>query len=96
MGRMAALVHGAEHYGFESGRSIRTGHKKTLDPVMFDVLSVLGHAMCAAFALTLLVSGKPLAALTSAGFVPVRDGSGRQSFLRPGRQLPGRTRPFAS
>ncbi|MFJ9595317.1 hypothetical protein ACIRS3_21485 [Streptomyces virginiae] len=72
---------------------------------MFDVLSShaadtprkeLGHAMCAAFPLTLLVSGKPLAALTAAGFVPVRDGSGRQSFLRPGRQLPGHTRPFAS
>ncbi len=188
VGRMAALVHVAEHYGFEYDRSIRTGHKKTLvlarmyrdpsprarareaataaaypaagnggavpgmrqgslrplpeardavartkDRIMFDVLSshaadtprkVLGYAMCAAFALTLLVSGKPLVALagggvlaafltgafklgeirrqqitarlTAAGFVPVRDGSGRQSFLRPGQQLPGHTNPFAS
>ncbi|MFE5627605.1 hypothetical protein ACFQ8S_36750, partial [Streptomyces virginiae] len=73
----------------------RGGHRRVVarakGRVMFDVLSshaadtprkVLGHAMCAAFPLTL--------------FVPVRDGSGRQSFLRPGRQLPGHTRPFAS
>ncbi|WP_053680670.1 hypothetical protein [Streptomyces sp. XY66] len=30
VGRMAALVHVAERYGFEYGQSIRTGHKKTL------------------------------------------------------------------
>lgn len=188
VGRMAALVHVAEHYGFEYGHSIRTGHKKTLvlarmyrdpgprarareaatvaaypaagsggavpgmrkgslkplpgageavarakDRIMFDVLTshaadtprkVLGYGMCAVLALVLLVSGKPLVALvgggvlaafltgafklgeirrqqitarlTAAGFVPVRDDSGRPGFLRPGQQLPGHADPFAS
>ncbi|WP_314253845.1 hypothetical protein [Streptomyces sp. DSM 40907] len=34
--------------------------------------------------------------LTDAGFVPVRDETGRQRFLEPGRQLPGHVNPFAS
>ncbi|MET9570403.1 hypothetical protein ACFYNW_18970 [Streptomyces virginiae] len=155
---MAALVHVAEHHGFEYGQSIGTGHKKTLvlirmyrkgslqplpgardavartkDRIMFDVLSshaadkprkMPGHGMRAVLALVLLASGKPLVALvgggmlaefltgafkwgeirrqqitarlTGAAFVPVRDGSGRQGFLRPGQQLPGHAEPFAA
>ncbi|MGW0752476.1 hypothetical protein [Streptomyces sp. NPDC002587] len=187
LGRMAALAHVAEHYGFEYGRTHRTGHKKQLalvemyrhsgpgarareaatiaaypqagnggavpglcqgsfrplpeaadavarvkDRIMFDVLSshaadggrkAVGYGMCAVLALVLLVSGKPFVALAgggvfaaflagafklgdirrqriaqrlaNAGFVPVRDERGRQSFLRPGQQLPGHANPFA-
>ncbi|MGP3690443.1 hypothetical protein ACTVZO_38090 [Streptomyces sp. IBSNAI002] len=34
--------------------------------------------------------------LTDAGFLTVRDEQGVQRFLRPGRQLPGHTNPFAA
>ncbi|MFE9632201.1 hypothetical protein [Streptomyces sp. NPDC006463] len=187
LGRMAALAHVAEHYGFEYGRTHRTGHKKQLalvemyrdprpvarareaatiaaypqagnggavpgmqqgsfrplpgavddvarvkDRIMFDALSshaadggrkLAGYGMCVVLTLVLLMSGKPLVALagggvlaaflagafklndirrqriarrlTDAGFVPVRDERGRQSFLRPGQQLPGHANPFA-
>ncbi|MGP3950410.1 hypothetical protein [Streptomyces sp. 7N604] len=39
---------------------------------------------------------KYAALLASAGFVPVRDETGRTRFLRPDQQLPGHANPFAN
>ncbi|MER6255480.1 hypothetical protein ABT224_29425 [Streptomyces sp. NPDC001584] len=186
-GRVAALAHVAEQYGYAYDRAHRTGHNdmqilvrmyrdphpgarareaatiaahpqagnggtvpgmrpgtvkplpeaqeavaRLKDRIMLDVLAqaadkrqkTIAWGSVGVLVLMLLVLGMPVAALaggaalaaflagafkmgavrrqriaqrlTDAGFVPVRDETGRQRFLEPGRQLPGHANPFAS
>ncbi|MFF4449921.1 hypothetical protein [Streptomyces sp. NPDC001502] len=186
-GRVAALAHVAEQYGYAYDRAYRTGHNdmqilvrmyrdphpdarareaatiaahpqagnggtvpglrpgtvkplpeaqeavaRLKDRIMLDALAqaadkrqkTIAWGSVGVLVLMLLVLGMPVAALaggaalaaflagafkmgairrqrivqrlTDAGFVPVRDETGRQRFLEPGRQLPGHANPFAS
>ncbi|MFG2977603.1 hypothetical protein ACGFYY_32020 [Streptomyces sp. NPDC048331] len=186
-GRVAALAHVAEQYGYAYDRAHRTGHNdlqilvrmyrdphpearareaatiaahpragsggtvpgmrpgtvrptpeaeeavaRLKDRIMLDVLAqaadgrqqAFAYGSCAVLALVLLLAGMPIGALvgggalaallwgaftlgtvrrqriarrlTDAGFVPIRDETGRQRFLRPGQQLPGHTNPFTA